>query len=132
MANKLGKNSFFDIKMGSIGAIFLGTIVFFVNYNYGWSLAFLAAGKQAIYTFFIGGVMTKIAENIALQFNARNKAIFMATLVPTILTSALTYGMHSLKGTPEPFASTVPTFVFAPIGFYGWALRKRKEQERKK
>lgn len=131
MANKLGKNPFFDIKMGTIGAFFLGGIVFMINYNHGWEMASIAAAKQAVYTFFIGGVMTKMAENLVLRFDSRMQALFLATLVPTLLTLILTYGMHSIKGTPEPFISTIPTFVFAPGGFYGWALRKRKELERK-
>jgi len=131
MANKLGKNSFFDVKMGTIGAFFLGGIVFMINCNHGWELASIAAGKQALYTFFIGGIMTKMAENLVLRFTNRKQALLLATLVPTLLTSILTYGMHSIKGTPEPFISTIPTFVFAPGGFYGWALRKRKEFEKK-
>ncbi|MCY1722326.1 hypothetical protein OU798_18400 [Prolixibacteraceae bacterium Z1-6] len=130
MENKLGKNPFFDVKMGTAGAFFLGAIVFAVNYSYGWQLALIAASKQAVYTFFIGGVMTKIAENLALKFLNRNQSLILAVFVPTILTSLLTYGMHSLKGTPEPFISTVPTFVFAPPGFYWWALRKRRQYEK--
>ncbi|MBR8534500.1 hypothetical protein KDU71_02930 [Carboxylicivirga sediminis] len=120
-------NSFFDIKMGTAGAFFLGAIVFAVNYAHGWQLALVAASKQGLYTFIIGGVMTKMTENIAIRIGQRRKALLMAVLIPTLLTSLLTFGMHSLKGTPEPFISTLPTFVFAPVGFYGWALRKRKQ-----
>ncbi len=128
--NKLATVSlFFDMKMGTAGALFLGAIVFAINYTHGWQLAFVAAFKQGLYTFFIGGVMTKMTENIALKIHPKRKALLMAVLVPTLITSALTYAMHSLKGTPEPFISTIPTFIFAPAGFFGWALRKRKQFE---
>ncbi|WP_430810722.1 MULTISPECIES: hypothetical protein [unclassified Carboxylicivirga] len=118
-----------DVKMGSAGALFLGAIVFAVNYRYGWEPGLVAASKQALYTFFIGGVMTKMTENIVLHITHRAKALLLAVLLPTLLTSALTFGVHSLKGTPEPFISTIPTFLFAPPGFFVWAWRKRRQME---
>nr|WP_319400839.1 hypothetical protein [uncultured Carboxylicivirga sp.] len=130
MIKKAKHNPFFDVKMGTAGAFFLGAVVFAVNFSHGWQLALIAALKQAFYTFFIGGVMTKMTENLSVKINDRTKALALAVLIPTLLTSALTYGMHSLKGTPEPFISTIPTFIFAPPGFLGWAIRKRKQMEK--
>jgi hypothetical protein len=37
----------------------------------------------------------------------------------------LTYGLHTLKGTPKPLASTLPTLAIIPATAV-WALRKRK------
>ena len=130
MKHQLKKNPIFDIKMGTIGAFFLGSIVYMVNIKHGDDLALMAAGKQALYTFLIGGVMTRMTENLAIGINKKKLALIMAVAIPTIITSMLTLGMHSLKGTPEPFASTLPTFFFAPIGFWGWAVRKRKQTDK--
>ena len=88
--------------MGLGGGLFLATIVFFINFDHGAVNALIAATKQGIYTFLAGGTMMRIAETF-------------------------TYIVHSAKGTPEPFNSTIPTMILAPWGFLWWAIRKRKQ-----
>lgn len=113
--------------MGLAGGLFLGTIVFFINYDHGAGAALIAASKQATYTFLAGGAITRISENIASSFSRDIVAILLAVIIPTIIAVTLTYIVHSLKGTPEPLNSTIPTMLFAPWGFLWWALRKRKQ-----
>ena len=69
----------------------------------------------------------RITENIASYFTSNFISIFLAVLIPTVIAVTLTYLLHSLKGTPEPINSTIPTVLIAPWGFLWWALRKRKQ-----
>lgn len=124
--NRLGNNKLFDPKMGLAGALFLGVIVFFINYDHGITNGLIAASKQALYTFFVGGFITRLCENIA-TIKKSLSAIFLAVFIPSILAVSLTYFVHSIKGTPEPFNSTIPTILLAPPGFLWWALQKRKQ-----
>lgn len=113
--------------MGLAGALVMGTIVFFINYDHGIVPGFTAALKQATYTFLAGGIMMRVTENIAAYFTNNFLSIFLAVLTPTLIAITLTYLLHSLKGTPEPVNSTIPTILLAPWGFLWWALRKRKQ-----
>lgn len=113
--------------MGIAGGVFMGTIVFFINFDHGAGLALIAATKQATYTFFAGGTITRFSENIAAYFLNKYVAIFLAILIPSTIAVTLTYIVHSMKGTPEPFNSTIPTMILAPLGFLWWSTRKRKQ-----
>lgn len=125
--NALGHNKFFDPKMGMVGAVVMGTIVFFINFDHGFIPGLTAALKQASYTFLAGGIMMRITENIAAYFKSDIFSIALAVIAPTLIAVTLTYLLHSLKGTPEPINSTIPTILIAPWGFLWWALRKRKQ-----
>ena len=125
--NALGHNKYFDPKMGLAGALVMGTIVFFINWDHGIVPGLTAALKQATYTFFAGGIMIRMTENIAAYFTNDFISIFLAVLTPTLIAVTLTYLLHSLKGTPEPVNSTIPTLLMAPWGFLWWALRKRRQ-----
>ena len=118
--------------MGLVGALVMGTIVFFINWDHGIGLGLIAATKQASYTFLAGGIMMRITENIAAYFTSNFVAIFLAVLTPTIIAVTLTYLLHSLKGTPEPLNSTIPTMILAPWGFLWWAARKRRQLKKLK
>ena len=125
--NNLGHFVFFDPKMGAIGALILGTVVFFINYDHGWIWGLTAALKQGAYTFLVGGTLTRLCENIASSISNGKLAIAAAVVVPTVISLILTYSVHSIKGTPEPLNSTIPTLLMAPWGFLWWARRKRKQ-----
>jgi ABC-type dipeptide/oligopeptide/nickel transport system permease subunit len=127
--NALGHNKFFDLKMGLISGLAMGTIVFFINWDYGLLAGLVAALKQGVYTFLAGGIMMRMTENIASRFSTDIVAILLAVLIPTTIAITLTYILHSLKGTPEPLNSTIPTIILAPFGFLWWALKKRKQMK---
>jgi hypothetical protein len=125
--NALGNNPYFDPKAGFVGATVMGLAVLWVNMPHGLDLAWVAALKQFIYTFIMGGIVARVCENIAVNFNPAAKAILCAILIPGLATVGLTYLLHSMKGTPEPFLSTLPTIITAPIILTIWSLKKRNE-----
>jgi hypothetical protein len=125
--NKLGNNKYFDPKMGVAGALVLGTIVFFINKHDGIGNALIASGKQAGYTLLAGGFMMRLTENLAAAFTSDKMGVLAGTVFPSIISVGLTFAVHSVKGTPEPFFSTIPTMVLGPPGFLWWSLRKRKQ-----
>ena len=116
-----------DLKMGLVGAVFMGGLVFWVNIDYGLGLASIAALKQFTYTFFFGGLFLKMAENLATNQENRYAGIVMGGVMPMILTAMLTFALHSAKGTPEPLYSTLPTIIFATISFTSWSWFKTRK-----
>jgi len=118
-------NRFIDIKMGLAGAVIMGGIVWLINMSFGWWPATTAALKQAAYTFIFGGILIKILNTISTRISNRYLAIAMATIIVSVATILLVYGVHSMKGTPRPFESTLPTIIMAPPGFLALAIRKR-------
>lgn len=123
------KNKYFDFKIGLAGGLVMGIIVFFINYNATAETtgAFTAAIKQGIYTFFFGGSIMKLCEIIATQINSKTLAIILATIIPSFISLALTYLVHSLKGTPRPIESTIPTAIFVIPSTAIWGYLKRKK-----
>ena len=128
--NALGNNAFFDSKMGFAGAFIMGGIVFAINYSHGFTPGLIAGLKQAVYTFFMASINMKICENIAIRYKNVRLSIFLAVLVASIITIGATFIVHSIKGTPEPFYSTIPTIILSPPTLLYWALRKRKQLHR--
>ncbi|MEE4257387.1 MAG: hypothetical protein V2I47_10135 [Bacteroidales bacterium] len=118
-------NRFINLKMGLAGAVIMGGIVWFINMSFGWWPATTAALKQAAYTFIFGGVLIKILDTITTRIHNRYLAIIVATIIVSAVTIMLVYGVHSMKGTPRPFESTLPTIIMAPPGFLALAIRKR-------
>jgi hypothetical protein len=123
------KNRFFDFRMGFAGAIVMGIVVFSINYYGTKNLTggLTAALKQSTYTFFFGGTIMKICENMAIGVKNRRKALIFAVIVPSTVSLLLTFGMHNLKGTPRPLASTIPTAFFIIPATTVWGRRKRKQ-----
>ncbi len=114
-----------NLKMGLAGAVIMGGIVWLINMGYGWWPATTAAMKQGAYTFFFGGILIKMLDTIVTRIPNRYLAIITATLVISVTTIILVYGIHNMKGTPRPFESTLPTIAMAPPGFLALAIRKR-------
>ncbi|MEZ5195489.1 MAG: hypothetical protein R2764_03565 [Bacteroidales bacterium] len=119
---------YFDWKVGLAGGLVMGIIVFFINYSptSGIFHSFTAAIKQGIYTFFFGGMIMRLCEIIAIKIKPFYPAVFFAMLIPSAVSLALTFGVHSLKGTPKPFESTIPTAVFVIPSTLIWGYFKRK------
>ncbi|MBB3700100.1 hypothetical protein KMW28_14985 [Flammeovirga yaeyamensis] len=116
-----------SIRYGLAGALFLGVMVFSINYYKSdhLMLSLTAALKQAAYTFLFGGYVSALCE----RYTEKKKYI-LAVLLPSCIAIGATFLVHSLKGTPNPVLSTIPTMVFAPLGFYFIGFRKRKELQK--
>lgn len=113
--------------MGLVGALFLATIVLFINLDYGFKAAWPAALKQGVYTFFAGGFLMRFTENLSIKWDDRFLSYTLAVILPALISILLTFGIHSLKGTPEPLLSTLPTVILSPPGFFWWAYKKRNK-----
>lgn len=116
----------FDLQSAVLGALLMGGIVWWINSSHGVLLATTAASKQAAYTFLMGGVIMRLATRLAERNGPGWLVVATATLIPTAVTVGATFFVHSLKGTPEPVASTVPVALLSPPVFIGWALKTRK------
>jgi hypothetical protein len=121
---------FIDYKIGIAGAVFMGGVVFGINYFSTREItgSFTAALKQGSYTFFLGGIFMKGCENLATKIKNRTLAILLSVLIPSALTLILTYTMHNFKGTPKPLESTIPTLLIIPATAV-WGLKKRNQIE---
>jgi hypothetical protein len=122
-------SKFIDYKMGAAGAIVMGAIVFGVNYYGTHELtgASTAALKQATYTFMFGGIIMRGCEILATKINRLWIALIAAIIIPSSVAIGLTFGVHSLKGTPKPVASTIPTAILVIPSTAAWGFRKRKQ-----
>jgi len=116
----------FDLRSAVLGALLMGGIVWWINSEHGVLLATTAASKQAAYTFLMGGVIMRLATKLAERDGPRWLVVTLATVLPTLVTVGATFFVHSLKGTPEPVASTIPVALLSPPVFAGWALKVRK------
>ncbi len=116
-----------DLRMAFAGAALMGSAVFAVNASHGAGPALVAAAKQATYTFFFAGMVMRLCERLSTSLEGRALAVTVATLIPSIMAVSLTFGVHSLRGTPDPVASTVPTLLLGPPSFLIWALRKSSQ-----
>ncbi|NTV84965.1 MAG: hypothetical protein HGA23_11815 [Bacteroidales bacterium] len=105
----------------------MGLIVGAINSGHGWWPAATAAMKQAAYTFLFGGMMIKLLYIIVMAVPGKIKALILSVSAVSVVTVTLVYLVHSLKGTPMPFASTLPTIILAPPGFFFLAYRKKKQ-----
>jgi len=122
---------YIDYKMAIAGALFLGIVVFLINYHASANVhgSLTAALKQGAYTFLFGGIIMKTCERLATGFSNKTKAIILSIFIPTIAAVTLTFLVHSLKGTPHPLESTIPTMILIIPSTAVWGNRKRKKME---
>lgn len=112
-----------DVSTAWKAALFLGLVVYAINFSHGPLAALPAALKQAVYTLFASGFIVRLCENLITRVRPMTVAWPLAILVPTAVAVGLTFLVHSLRGTPEPFYSTLPTLLVTPPAFAAWAWR---------
>jgi len=120
---------YIDYGMAWKGALFLAVAVWLINLEHGPVAALPAALKQATYTYFVAGFITRLCENIAVSIRSKPLALSLAVLIPSCIAIGLTWGLHTLKGTPEPARSVLPTLLTAPFAFFWWGRRNRLLRE---
>ena len=113
-----------DLRTATAGAVVMASAVFWVNSDHGTFAAAIAAAKQATYTFFFAGFVSRNNERLATAGPAW-RAVPKAVLVSSAMAVTFTFILHSLRGTPDPFHSTLVTVVAAPPGFAFLAWRSR-------
>jgi hypothetical protein len=118
---------FIDFPSAFAGAMIMGVIVGYINRKFGLWPASTAALKQAAYTFFFGGMLTKLLYVISGKISGKYISTILSALIVTTITVVLVYSVHSMKGTPMPFESTLPTAILAPFGFSFLAYRKKRK-----
>ena len=107
----------------------MGSIAALINSSHGAVPAAISGGKQAVYTFFFGGLIVQLCTRLASREGPRAQVLAIATAIPFLITVALISVVHSLRGTPEPI------FTIAAVGMLGfpsfaiWAKRTRDEIE---
>lgn len=116
-----------DFPTAFAGAVIMGVIVGYINRKFGIWPASTAAMKQAVYTFFFGGMLTRLLYIISDKIDGIFKATLISALIVTVITVTMVYAVHSMKGTPRPLESTVPTALLAPFGFSFLAYRRKKK-----
>lgn len=106
-----------SIEMGIIGGSGMALSIFLINLTGGVWRACVAAGLQFIYSAIVIGFNTELC-----RIQAKRRAIISIWL-PTILTTSLTYVMHMIGKSPEPFWSAVFAFATALPSF--WIQQQR-------
>jgi hypothetical protein len=122
---------FVDVSTAWKAALFLGLVVYAINFSHGALAALPAALKQAIYTLLVSGLIVRLCENLITKVRPMAVAWPLAILLPSAVAVGLTFVMHSLKGTPEPLYSTLPTLLITPPAFAVWAWRCLKTAEKR-
>jgi hypothetical protein len=117
---------FIDYPSAIAGAVIMGIIVGFINMKHGAWPATTAALKQAAYTFLFGGIIIRLLYYIVLSVPGKNISLILSVFIASTVTISLVYLVHSLKGTPLPVESTLPTVFLAPPGFFFLAWRKMR------
>lgn len=120
---------FINVKAGILGAIIMGSIIYYINSDHPWPWPMVAALKQAVYSFFAGGIIVRLLQYFLTNIKNPYLNIPLSILFTTVITTTAVFIVHSFKGTPEPFMSTVPTMVLSPFGFLALSLRFKKENK---
>jgi|GEM_PF-527987 hypothetical protein len=125
-------NTYIDYKMGMIGALVMGFIVFWINYHGTHDLlgSFTASLKQGTYTLFFGGIIMRSSELLSIRIGKKTIALIAAVIIPSAISLILTFGIHSLKGTPKPLASTLPTAIFVIPSTLAWGIINRRKHDK--
>ncbi len=124
-------NKHINFLMGSLSGIVTGTIVFFINYEHGFTPALYSFLRQFCFNLLMGGFNIRVCEKIAQMFQSKNTAIVMATIIPSIQAFAILYAIHYFGNTPKPGASTFWQFGINLIVFFFMALFYRNAIENK-
>jgi len=131
-------SKYIDFRMGLIGSLVMGLMVFGVNYYETANIngfpdvigSTTAAIKQGLFTIFFGGAVMRFSERLSTEINNVYLAIALSSIIPSTSSIILLLVIHSLKGTPEPFLSILPTAVFIYPWTAIWGIRNRRRMNK--
>ena len=123
-------SKYINLKTGFLGAVFLGTVVYWINADFGWQLAGIAALKLGIYTWFFGGAIVKLCETISQRGQQKWRSIITGAATASAIAVAAILIVHHFKGTPRPFYSSLPVMTLAPLSFMVIGYRARQKLEK--
>jgi len=103
----------------------MGSLVALINASHGLTAVATSAGKQAVYTFFFGGLIMQFCARLAARPGPRGPVLAMAIGLPSVVTICLIYLVHNLRGTPEPLLSTAAVACIAVPSFVAWSRKVR-------
>jgi len=114
--------------LGQIAALGMGGMVVAINREHGPLLASIAGIKQYVYSAVIAVLLIDAQYKIYdhLKKNKPDSCLpaILSVAIPTLGTILATLAVHTLKGTPETIASTIPTAILAPIGYTALHIRR--------
>lgn len=118
---------YINYRMGLAGAVVMAVIVFIINYCKTHEVlgSSTASIKQGVYTLVFGGLIMGSCENLAVRIRRRATALLLAVVIPSLTAITLTFLVHSLRGTPHPVESTIPTAVLVIPATAIWGRKKR-------
>lgn len=129
-------NQHMNFLVGTFAGLLTGSIVFFINYSYGFYPALNSFFKQFAFNLILGGFNTRLCEKIARSIEHKTLNLFIATLLPTIMAFSVLFAIHYFGRTPKPGASTFWQFganliVFFCTAFYYRSLQFSENQNSK-
>lgn len=95
-----------NAKLGLLSVAINFSIVYWVNHEFGIIAAGLAASKDGLSKFLVGGFFGRITERFS---EIRNPLLAypLGAFVPTVIAYTLFFIMHATTGTPLPLQSTI-------------------------
>jgi|SaaInlLV_10m_DNA_2_1039722.scaffolds.fasta_scaffold31851_1 hypothetical protein len=93
--------------MGLMAGLLTGSIVYYINFKYGYMIAFMAFVKQFTYNFFMGGFNAGLCEKLGKSIKTTWISLTLASIIPAFIAFAGIYSVHYYLGTPKPLASTL-------------------------
>lgn len=121
-------NKHVNFLVGTFAGLLTGTIVFFINYEFGFEPAFHSFLKQFAFNFLIGGFNTRMCEKLARNINPKFWNLLASTIVPTVQAFIILFSIHYFGATPKPGASTLWQLPANIIIFFCTALYYRSLQ----
>jgi len=114
--------------MGAMGGLLLAICVYYAKYSDGNKLALIASGEQFMFNFLLGGALMKMCEKLSTRYVNKIESLMVGILIPSTINISCTYLMHSMdSGEVDPIYSTIPSAIFAPMGYIWWGNRKRNQ-----
>lgn len=96
----------FNMKMGALAGIITGSVVFYINYEFGLFNAGFAFVKQFLFNFFMASYNTKLVERLVYRIDKKWLSILVGGFVPAVIATGSVFLVHWIGQTPQAWHST--------------------------